>query len=266
MARTFMHGVGALTMTVFAFGVGPAIGMAGLTAPYEVTVVSAPVEGAPMGSLDLASFALELAPMAELADDSGEQEQDRAEVDEAEPIEEAEPVEAAEVAKAPPMPAKAPVEPTAKPIPAPEPNQARSVLQMAAAGERPTARPKGRPCKTPTPNPKIERTALGEFSVDRSLVSFYLTHLGELNRLGWSSRHKDDSGKSVGMRIGGVRCGNDLHLAGIRAGDVVHRVNGREVRSIPEAIWVYQRERKADIVEVELTRRGKLHTLRYRIS
>jgi S1-C subfamily serine protease len=115
-------------------------------------------------------------------------------------------------------------------------------------------------------NPKIQRDAKGTFTVDRSLVNWYVTHIPALNRLGWSSKHEGADGRSVGMRIGGVQCGNDLHLAGIRSGDVVHRVNGHEVRSIPQAILVYRKVRKDPSIRVELTRRGKPVTLTYRLS
>ena len=103
------------------------------------------------------------------------------------------------------------------------------------------------------------------FTVEKSLVNWYITHLAELNRLGWSSKHEGPDGKSVGMRIGGVTCGNDLHLAGIRSGDVVHRVNGHDVRSLTQAIFVYRKVRNDRRIRVELTRRGKPVTLTYRL-
>jgi len=263
--RTLMHGVGAAALTLLAFGLGPALGLTASQLPM-VEVVTGPIQGAPSGTMDLVSFTLTL-------DDVGAP---AAAADEALAPDEA-PVEAGDIAAADPLalpedPAL-PAEPVAKAAPkmtpppaAPAAEPEPTVWELARTGQRPTTRPKGKRCEVDRDNPKIERDQKGAFTVDRSLVNWYITHLGELNRLGWSNKHEGPDGRSVGMRIGGVSCGNDLHLAGIRSGDVVHRVNGHEVRSIPQAIMVYRKVRKDPSIRVELTRRGKPVTLTYRMT
>ncbi len=263
--RTLMHGLGAVALTLLTFGLGPAVGLTASQLPM-VEVVEGPIQGAPSGTMDLASFTLTL-------DDVGLS----APATEEAPAADEAPVEAKDVAVADPLPLledpALPAEPVAVAAPqkAPRPvtppvEAAPSVWELARTGQRPTTRPKGKRCEVDRDNPKIERDQKGAFTVDRSLVNWYITHLGELNRLGWSHKHKGADGRSVGMRIGGVSCGNDLHLAGIRSGDVVHRVNGHEVRSIPQAIMVYRKVRKDPSIRVELTRRGKPVTLTYRMT
>jgi type II secretory pathway component PulC len=97
-------------------------------------------------------------------------------------------------------------------------------------------------------------------------VDSYAKHPKRLNELGWVSRHSTDDGKVDGFRLGGVRCGNDLHEAGLRSGDVVHSVNGKKVSSIPQALLAYGALRRASELRVEITRKGTRRTLVYLIG
>ncbi len=260
MPRTLLHGLGAAAITLLTFGLGPMVGLTAAALP-AVEVLDGPIEGAPEGAIDLSTFVLTLEDvgLAAVATEPAPSDGDVTEVRDAG---EAEPELAQTAAGAPPRPAT------------PDPTQREeadrddvpNAWELARTGQRPVERPKGKRCESERTNPRIERTAKGSFAVDRSLVTWYIGHLGELNRLGWSSKQEGPDGSSVGMRIGGVTCGNDLHLAGIRSGDVVHRVNGHEVRSIPQAIGVYRKVRKDTTIQVELTRRGKPMTLTYEMT
>jgi hypothetical protein len=117
-----------------------------------------------------------------------------------------------------------------------------------------------------TPNPAIESHGDRSFTVQRDLVQTYARSIKKLNSLGWSTPHEGPDGKNDGMLVGGVRCGSDLHLAGVRSGDVVHTVNGKPVKSFPQALVVYHKVRNDDVIEVQLTRRGKPTTLTYRLQ
>jgi len=57
--------------------------------------------------------------------------------------------------------------------------------------------------------------------------------------------------------VGNLRCGSPLTQLGIRNGDVVHRINGRPVRSLMAAMAALRSLRRNDRVHVELTRRGE---------
>lgn len=138
----------------------------------------------------------------------------------------------------------------------------RSSVSTATAAPAP-AKKRKRSCETP--NPGIDRLGSDRFEVDRSIVDAYAKKPATLSALGWVNRHDGASGKADGFQVGGIRCGNDLHAAGLRNGDVVHAVNGRPVRSIPEAIWAYTKLRKADEIEVEITRKGARRTLTFQM-
>jgi hypothetical protein len=138
------------------------------------------------------------------------------------------------------------------------------IEKPASAGKGTPGRAKGKPC-VDDPVPGIAANGDGRWIVHRDIVQIYTRSLQKLDELGWSKRHLSPDGKADGMQIGGVKCNSDLHRAGIRSGDVVHSVNGREVTSIPDALFVYARVRKDDIIRVELTRKGQRKTFVYRM-
>lgn len=111
----------------------------------------------------------------------------------------------------------------------------------------------------------IVATGPGSWTVHRDVIRRYSRDWSSLDTLGWSRPHAGPDGRNDGMLIGGVRCGSDLHRAGLRAGDVVHSVNGRAVRSVPEAVVVYAAVRGDREVSVEISRKGERRTLTYRL-
>ena len=78
--------------------------------------------------------------------------------------------------------------------------------------------------------------------------------------------HRSADGKVDGFRIRRIRCGGVLHEAGLRNGDVVHTVNGKPVRTLPQALGAYRRLRKKRVLWLEVTRRGDTRTLRYLLT
>lgn len=126
-------------------------------------------------------------------------------------------------------------------------------------------RRRGRRCE-PDTIPEIVKLATDRWRIRRELVQSYTKNFSKLNSLGWSRTHKGADGKPDGMMLGGVRCNNDLHRAGIRSGDVVHTVNGHPIRNLVQALAVYAKVRKDRVLRVNITRRGKPRTLTYRIA
>lgn len=243
--------LGAALLTTLTFAAGPAVGaLAGgpafvpLPSPEPVAVDTPAVIPAPAVP--------EAAPRATLAASLPVPVRD--EVTEAPALHPAElPALAAQVV--------APSAPRGPTLVATAP-RASALAASAAPASRPSK--KHRRCD-PEPNPAIRASGDGGFAVERDLVQSYARSLKKLNSLGWSTPHEGDDGRNDGMLIGGIGCGSDLHLAGLRSGDVVHAVNGREVRNYAQALLVYQKVKGDDRIEVQLTRRGKPHTLTYRL-
>ncbi len=116
------------------------------------------------------------------------------------------------------------------------------------------------------PNPKIVKLGEGKWSIERDLLDYYATHFKALDGLGWVEHWKSEDKTQKGFKMGGIRCNNDLYLAGFRSGDIVLSVNDQRVGSIPEALAVYARNRKSDLIRIEYVRRGKPGIHSYRLK
>ncbi len=116
------------------------------------------------------------------------------------------------------------------------------------------------------PNPKIIKLGEGKWSIERELLDYYATHFKALDGLGWVEHWKSEDKAQKGFKMGGIRCNNDLYLAGFRSGDIVLEVNDQGVGSIPEALAVYARNRKSDLIRIEYVRRGKPGIHSYRLK
>ncbi len=134
------------------------------------------------------------------------------------------------------------------------------------AAPEPAAKGKKKKRKCLPPNPAIRTRPDGVVVVERDLVSAYASRPASLSALGWTSRHQGADGRPDGFRVGGIRCGNDLHQVGLRNGDVVHSVNGKPLTSVPEALWAYATLKKEGRIRLRITRDGQPATLVVRIT
>ncbi len=182
-----------------------------------------------------------------------------------------------------PAPQGDPSAPAARP-PAPDPSPRGEAPDAPGGDPLPTAghgAPEGSPTAqgpaapapggrtrkcTPPDNPRI-RKAPGEkdWRVERRLLDYYATHIRALDDLGWVAHWKAEDGSRKGFKIGGLRCGNDAWMAGLRSGDVVLSVNGTKVGSIIEGIAAYARYRRADVIDLEILRKGHVEVHHYRM-
>lgn len=137
---------------------------------------------------------------------------------------------------------------------------------------RPTALLRDRPKKKatarkpcPEPTPGIVAHADHAWTVPRAIVEYYATHVNALMSLGWVSPHEDADGRPDGFRVGFGRCGV-LADVGLKSGDIVHRINGRKVNGVMQAVATYFALRDEDTIVVELTRRRQPLTLTYHLD
>lgn len=119
----------------------------------------------------------------------------------------------------------------------------------------------------PTRPDAIVRTGTRAWLLDRQLVAWYARHPNEISRIVYVRRHREPDGSTSGYRLMGIGCGSELHLAGLRNGDVLRTVNGRPVRSLPEALLAYFALRSARTLEIEVLRTtGEVEVLTYTLS
>lgn len=93
-------------------------------------------------------------------------------------------------------------------------------------------------------------------SVDRAFVDKLLANPAKLTRQAKVRPRKNNPG----FKLYRIRRGSVPHLLGIRSGDVLMSVNGRELDSIDDAMGTYQKLRNASRLELTLDRRGKTVT------
>ncbi len=104
------------------------------------------------------------------------------------------------------------------------------------------------------------------FQVPRELVDYYSRNLAEAARLAAVSWHSGPGGEVDGFRLRRMSCANVLRQAGLRNGDVIHAINGREVTTIAQALKAYARLRGKRSLRLRVTRRdGSEVSLRYRL-
>ncbi|MFK7931144.1 MAG: hypothetical protein AB8H79_23370 [Myxococcota bacterium] len=136
-------------------------------------------------------------------------------------------------------------------------DQAQKRAYMAARAKRAKAR--GKRCVEPVDG--IEKVYGERYTIERPVINKYTGSVSEAMGLVSGVRwHKDKRGKTDGFRLYGVRCGSPLAQVGIRSGDVIHTINGRKVKSIPQAFVAVRKLRRHDAIRVEGPRGGTRFT------
>jgi general secretion pathway protein C len=149
---------------------------------------------------------------------------------------------AAQAAEAPPPPPAAPTE-------------ARS--RRAASS--------GAPALPSEISDKIQKVSETEFNVDRSVIDSVLENQAQLMRSARIVPEQKD-GKTVGIRLFGIRQDTLLGTLGMQNGDRLEKINGYDMASPEKALEAYARLRTATSLTVALTRRGKPLTIEYQIK
>jgi membrane-associated protease RseP (regulator of RpoE activity) len=144
-----------------------------------------------------------------------------------------------------------------------QPDRAPEVVARSETKDGRKRRRSARKCEDDSPS--ISTLPDGTIEVERDLVQFYARHLKALDGLGYSVSHKNESGKAVGLRVGGFRCNNVAVQAGLKNGDVISAVNGKPVKSLVGAVWLYTRLHGKDEITLTVARRGETVSLKYKL-
>ena len=111
----------------------------------------------------------------------------------------------------------------------------------------------------------VKKVSESEWELERSMLN---EQLSDLNKLGTQARiipnYKD--GKYSGFKLIGIRP-NSLYAAiGIRSGDVIKMINGEEITSPNQALALYDKLKTADVINLEVERRGANVTQVYKVK
>ena len=111
----------------------------------------------------------------------------------------------------------------------------------------------------------IQRVSETEFHVDRSVIDNVLENQATLMRSARIVPEQKD-GKTVGIRLFGIRSDTLLGTLGMQNGDRLEKINGFDMGSPEKALEAYARLRTATSLTVQVTRRGKPLTIEYQIK
>ena len=112
---------------------------------------------------------------------------------------------------------------------------------------------------------KIQKVSETEFNVDRAVIDNVLENQAQLMRSARIVPEQKD-GKTVGIRLFGIRQDTLLGTLGMQNGDRLEKINGYDMASPEKALEAYARLRTASSLTVQLTRRGKPLTIEYQIK
>lgn len=111
----------------------------------------------------------------------------------------------------------------------------------------------------------VTKSGDNKFVVERSLVDQALSNPEALASQVRVVPHKTPDGEIDGYRLSGVRKGSLFEKLGIKNGDVVHAVNGKELTSTSAALDAYNSLQSSSSFSFDVTRRGKRQTMDYEI-
>jgi general secretion pathway protein C len=112
---------------------------------------------------------------------------------------------------------------------------------------------------------KIQKLSDTEFIIDRSALDGVLSNQLSLTRTTRIVPEQRD-GKTVGIRLFGVRPDSLLGTLGLQNGDRLEQINGHDVSSPEKALEAYAGLRSATQLSVQLTRRGQPVAIDYRFQ
>ncbi len=113
---------------------------------------------------------------------------------------------------------------------------------------------------------KITKLSETEFNVERSVVDHVLENQAELMKSARIVPEKGPDGKTVGIRLFGVRPDTLLGSLGLKNGDRLETINGFNLASPEEALNAYARLRTAGKLSLQVTRRGQPTSIDINIS
>jgi general secretion pathway protein C len=112
---------------------------------------------------------------------------------------------------------------------------------------------------------KIQKVSETEFNVDRSVVDSILENQAQLMRSARIVPEQKD-GKTVGIRLFGIRPDTLLGSLGLQNGDRLDQINGYDVANPEKALEAFAHLRTAPELTVAINRRGAPTTLQIHIK
>jgi len=103
------------------------------------------------------------------------------------------------------------------------------------------------------------------FSVDQSFLDELLSNPEALATQIRAVPHKGPDGNVDGYRLSGIRKGSPFEQIGVKNGDIIHSVNGKDLTSMGNAMDAYSSLGSEKSFSFEVTRRNQRQTMTYNV-
>jgi len=115
------------------------------------------------------------------------------------------------------------------------------------------------------PSTELGETSSQNITVKRSQID---TAIKDVNTLMKQIRIRPNfkNGKPDGFRLTGIRPNSIFYTMGLKSGDVIMGVDGKDIESVDDALKFYQNLQSSSKVQLQIKRRGRLKTIDYRIE
>ena len=102
-------------------------------------------------------------------------------------------------------------------------------------------------------------------TLDRSLVNRSMDNINTLMKQVRIRPHFS-GGKPDGMLLYGIKNDSLFKKMGLRNGDIIMGVDGRKIRSVDDALALYQNLKNASGVDMQIKRRGRIKEINYNVQ
>jgi len=111
----------------------------------------------------------------------------------------------------------------------------------------------------------VKKLGAYDFQIDRGMLE---ENLQDLTKLGMQARivPNYEDGKYHGFRLVGIRPDSLYRAIGLESGDLVKRVNGRDIDTPNKAIELFESLRSSPTISLDVERRGQKATMSYSIK
>ncbi|MFW5937051.1 MAG: type II secretion system protein GspC [Desulfosalsimonas sp.] len=106
----------------------------------------------------------------------------------------------------------------------------------------------------------------GPIDIDREEVSAAMQDVNKLMRQVRVRPYFDEDGSPAGIMLSGIRSNSIFEDMGLESGDIVKAINGRQIRSVEDAMQFYENLKSASEVELQIQRSDSQQTIQYRID
>ena len=114
-------------------------------------------------------------------------------------------------------------------------------------------------------SPELGGTSSQNITVKRSQID---TAIKDVNTLMKQIRIRPNfkNGKPDGFRLTGIRPNSIFYNMGLKSGDIIMGVDGKDIESVDDALKFYQTLQSSSRVQLQIKRRGQLKTIDYHIE